>query len=53
MSIDSLAIDVDMGAIFSEPARSTNYSLEVIVVSRLEGSTVSTVSVNMQWDRDD
>jgi hypothetical protein len=52
MSIDSLAIVDDVGRIFSDPARSTNCNFEVIVVSNCCGSTVSTVSVNMQCERE-
>jgi len=49
MSIDSLAATpvVPVALIFSEPAKSTNYSLLVITLSRFEGSTVSIVIENI------
>ena len=56
MSMDSLAIVCVVAWIFSDPARSTNYNLEVTTVSsRVDvGSvTVSTVKVKMQWDLED
>ncbi len=55
MSIDSLAATpvVPVALIFSEPAKSTNYSLLVITLSRFEGSTVSIVIENIAWDLDE
>jgi len=52
MSMLSLAVCpvVPVALIFSEPARSTSYSLDVTTLSRLDGSTVSIVTVKMAWD---
>jgi hypothetical protein len=49
MSIDSLADTpvVPVAEIFSEPAKSTSWSLLVTTLSRLDGSTVSIVTVNI------
>jgi len=53
MSMLSLAIYYVVACIFSDPARSTSCNFEVTTVSMAVGSTVSTVNVYMQWDRDD
>lgn len=52
ISIDSFAVYpvVPEDDIFSDPARSTSCSLLVTTLSRLEGSTVSTVMVKIAWD---
>ena len=49
MSIDSFAVCpvVPVAEIFSDPARSTSYSLDVTTLSRLDGSTVSIVTVKI------
>lgn len=44
---------VPVAEIFSEPAKSTNYSFEVTTLSKFEGSTVSMVIVKIQCDLED
>ena len=55
MSIPSLAVRpvVPVAEIFSEPAKSTSCNFDVTTLSKLDGSTVSTVIVKMQWDLED
>lgn len=55
MSMDSLAVTpvVPDADIFSLPAKSTNQSLEVTTLSKLEGSTVSIVIEKIACDLDD
>lgn len=55
MSIDSFADTpvVPVADIFSEPAKSTSCNLLVTTLSKLEGSTVSIVTVNITWDREE
>jgi hypothetical protein len=49
ISIDSFAVYpvVPVADIFSDPAKSTSYSLLVTTLSRFDGSTVSIVIVNI------
>jgi hypothetical protein len=44
---------VPVAEIFSEPAKSTNYNLLVTTLSKLDGSTVSIVIVNIVCDLDE
>jgi hypothetical protein len=55
ISIDSLAVVpvVPVAEIFSDPAKSTSYNLLVTTLSKLDGSTVSIVTVNIACDLDE